>query len=282
MRKILIPTDFSKPAFNAIKYALELFKYDKSEVYFLNAFEDDIYKDQELLKSDSLSNVIEIMRQQSGEKLNALIEEVKAIWPNPRHTYHQVASQHGIVDGIDVLVDTVNIDIIVMGTKGVTDKKSKLFGSNTIQVLRYVASPVLAIPANYDYTQPKKIVFATNYLIPYKRRELKLLCEMAVPYRAEIDMIYVSKSKQLSIRQEVNRQFIEDTLCKNETQFVHVHNKSVVEGINSYCTQHNADMLVMVNSRHSFLEDILYASTIDAVALDMKIPFLAMQNMRRD
>lgn len=282
MRKILIPTDFSKPAFNATKYALELFKYDTCEVYFLNSFEDDIYRDNELLQNDNLSNIIEMVRKQSSEKLSTLIDEVKAIWPNPRHNYHQVASQHGLIDGIDILVDTINIDIIVMGTKGVTDKKSKLFGSNTLQVLRYVASPVLAIPAGFDYLQPKKIVFATNYLIPYKRRELKLLCEMAAPYRAEIDMIYVSKSKQLAVRQEVNRQFIEDALSKNETKFVHVNNKNVVDGINNYCTQNNADMLVLVNSRHSFLEDILYASTIDAVALDMKIPFLAMQNMRRD
>lgn len=282
MRKILIPTDFSKPAFNAIKYALELFKYDKSEVYFLHAFDDEIYQNEDLLKTESLSTVIELVRQKSSERLSQLIEEVNSIWPNPRHTYHQVASQHGIIDGIDILVDTVNIDIIVMGTKGITDKKSKLFGSNTLQVLRYVACPVLAIPANFEYNQPKNIVFATNYLIPYKRRELKLLCEMAVPYRATIDVIYVSKLMSLSVRQEVNRQFIEDTLCKNETHFVHVPEKNIVAGINSYCDKHHADMLVMVNSRHSSLEDILYNSTVDAVALNMEIPFLAMQNMRRD
>lgn len=282
MRKILIPTDFSNPAFNAIKYALELFKYDKSEVYFLHAFEDEIYQDDDLLKTESLANVVELVRQKSSNRLNDLIERVTSIWPNPRHTYHQVASQYGLVDGIDILVDAVNIDIIVMGTKGLSDKRSKLFGSNTLQVLRYVACPVLAIPAEFEYNQPNKIVFATNYLIPYKRRELKLLCEIAVPYRATIDMIYVSKSNKLSIRQEVNRQFIEDTLCKNETHFIHVTNKNVLDGINSYCDKAEADLLVMVNSRHTFLEDILYCSTVDTVALDMKIPFLAMQNMRRD
>ena len=41
------------------------------------------------------------------------------------------------------------------------------------------------------------------------------------------------------------------------------------------------DMLVMVNTRHSFLENILFQTTIDNITLNTEIPFLALQNMRR-
>ena len=43
MRKILIPTDFSENALNAIKYALELFKYERSEFIIMHAFADEVY-----------------------------------------------------------------------------------------------------------------------------------------------------------------------------------------------------------------------------------------------
>ena len=282
MRKIIIPTDFSENARNAIKYGLELFKYDKSEVYFLHAFEDEIYQEAEDQRSDNLADISENIRKRTTQSLEELISEVYDIWPNPRHSYHPVASQHSIVDAIDILTDTINADIIVMGTKGKTDSKSAVLGSNTLKVMRYVAAPVLSIPEGFEYLQPKQIVFATNYLIPYKRRELKLLCDLAAPYRANIDMVYVAKTPALSLKQEVNRQFMEDTLCKNSIHFKHVASSKVYDSINDYCDKCNADMLVMVNSRDTYLEEILFSSTVDAVALESKIPLLTLQNIRRD
>lgn len=196
MRKIIIPTDFSDNAWNAIKYALELFKYEKGEVYFLHAFEDEIYKEADDQPTDDFSEISENIRKRTTHTLEKLLKQVYEVWPNPRHTYHPVASQHNIVDAIDILTDTINADIIIMGTKGTTDSKSAILGSNALKVMRYVAAPVLAIPDGFEYIQPKQIVFATNYLIPYKRRELKLLCDLAVPYRANIDMIYVAKDRK--------------------------------------------------------------------------------------
>jgi len=40
--------------------------------------------------------------------------------------------------------------------------------------------------------------------------------------------------------------------------------------------------LVMVNTRHSFLENIIFQSTIDELSLNLNIPLLALQNMKRD
>jgi hypothetical protein len=37
----------------------------------------------------------------------------------------------------------------------------------------------------------------------------------------------------------------------------------------------------MVNSRHSFFEDMLYRSTVDLLGLKVGIPFLVMQNLNR-
>ena len=40
-------------------------------------------------------------------------------------------------------------------------------------------------------------------------------------------------------------------------------------------------MLVMVNTRHSYLENILYTSTIQKIGLHIKIPFMVFQNLPR-
>lgn len=282
MRKILIPTDFSENAMNAIKYALELFKYEISEFYFMHAYEDEVYNNDALLTRETFDNVLSIVSKNSQNNLEDTLKQVKEISPNPRHSYNIISSNSSLIDEADIIVDEKNIDIIIMGTKGETDDRKLTFGSHTLQVLKYVQCPVLSIPVNYKYTQPKHILFPTNYLIPYKRRDLKLLCKMAASYRAIIDMLYISRSGKLSIRQEDNKQFIKDAFCENETNFNIVNNKNFIEAINTYIEENNIDMLVMVNTRHSFLENILFQSAVDKLSLNIQIPFLALQNMRRD
>lgn len=287
MRKILIPTDFSKNAMNALKYAVELFKYDRSEFYIMHAYQDDIYADESKLIQDNLKTVTTSVSKESQKELEKTVEVIKGISPNPRHTFNIISANNLLVDEADKIVDEQNIDVIVMGTKGETDDKKLTFGSHTLQVLRYVQCPVLAIPADYKYTQPKHILFPTNYLIPYKRRELKLLCEMSSPYRAVIDMFYISKSEKLSMRQKDNQNFIKEELSKNTINFKieksnQISNKQIINSIYKYVKENHVDMLVMVNTRHSFLENILFQSTIDELSLHLDIPFLALQNMKRN
>lgn len=282
MKKILIPTDFSDNALNAISYALEFFKYELCVFYIMHAYQDDIYINDALLTRETLDKVTEIVGNQSQKQLEAVIKKIKTKHPNPRFSYRIRSSNNVLIEEADKIVEEENIDLIIMGTRGKTNDRKLTFGSHTLQVLKYVECPVLSIPGHYKYTQPKHVLFPTDYLIPYKRRELKLLCDMLAPFRAKIDVLYVSKAKKLSMRQEDNKAFIEETLYKNDTNFYTVNSKNISQAINTYVTENNIDMLVMVNTRHSHLEHILFQSTIDKVSLNMNIPFLALQNMKRD
>ncbi|MCB0448191.1 MAG: universal stress protein [Gelidibacter sp.] len=282
MRKILIPTDFSDNAMNALQYACELFKYDISEFYIMHAYQDEIHSNEALLSRETLDEVTKIISDKSQVQLEAILKRIKKFSPNPRHKYSVISANNLLIDEADKIVDQENIDIIVMGTRGKTNDRKLTFGSHTLQVLKYVQCPVLAIPENYKYTPPKHILFPTNYMIPYKRRELKLLCEMAHPYRASIDMLYISTSKKLSLRQEDNQNFIKDELCKNSINFKTVIDKDITNTIYKYIKENHTDMLVMVNTRHSFLENFLLQSTIDKMSLYIDIPFLALQNIRRN
>jgi len=281
MRNILIPTDFSANAMNALKYASELFKYDKSRFFIMHAYQDEIFEDEELIKEETLVKVTKRIADKSQSNLEKVLNDIKKISPNPRHSYAIISANNMLVDEADKIVEEENIDIIVMGTRGNTNNKKLTFGSHTLQVLRYVQSPVLAIPEHYAGIQPRHILFPTNYLIPYKRRELKLLCELAAPYRATIDMLYVSDNDNLSMRQQNNQSFVRDELCKNEINFKTVKDSSITDAICNYIDKNNVDMLVMVNTRHSFFENIFFKSKLDEITLRIDIPFLALQNIRR-
>ncbi|TXD81248.1 universal stress protein [Subsaximicrobium wynnwilliamsii] len=281
MLSILMPTDFSENSMNAIKYALEFFKYQKTDFYFMHAYRNEFYDDEQLVSREVFDTVLESVKKQSKSNMDELLQKVEAIATNTRFNYHGISAFNTLVEEANQISDEHNIDLIVMGTKGKSDDRSIVFGSQTFQVLKYVQCPVLAIPTNYTNTQPKRILFPTNYLIPYKRRELKLLSVLAKSYRSTIDVLYVSKSKGLSMRQEDNQSFIKDTLEGNTLNFIQERNKSVSETIKAHLKDNSVDLLTMVNTQHSFLEDMLFPSTIDKVSLGLDIPLLAMQNTRR-
>lgn len=282
MIKILVPTDFSDNAMNAIAYALEFFKYQKTEFYFMHAYEAEVYNHKDLVNRTDFSAIVESVKQQSEENLANLLAKVKEISPNPRFTYFTISAYNSLLDQSDIIVDSKNIDLVVMGTKGKSNHSHLTFGSNTLQVLKYVQCPVLAIPQNYSYEKPKHALFPTNYLIPYKRRELKLLCDLLSPYRTKIDMLYVSKINKLSFRQEDNKAFIEETICENKISYHTIDSKKIETAINTYVTDNNIDFLILVNTQHSYLENILFQSTIDKISLKISIPLLVLQNLRRE
>lgn len=281
MISILLPTDFSSNSMNAIKYALEFFKHQKAKFYFMHAYQNAVYDQDNLVSRNVFDEILENVSSESRRNLKALLAEVKMIAPNPEFEFHIISSYSTLLEEVNIIADAKNIDLIVMGTKGKSNQRNLIYGSNTFKVLKYVKCPVLAIPAHYSNTRPKNILFPTNYMIPYKSRELKLLKDLATSFKSVIDVLHVSKSDTLSIRQKDNKALIKETIDKTEVLFSTVNSKRIPETIKRYIKHNATDLLVMINTQHSFLEDMLFQSKIDKVGIDLKIPLLAMQNAIR-
>jgi len=281
MRKILIPTDFSENALNAIRYATELFKYERSEFLIFHAYADEVYDKNAHMARALFEDVKTQVHKSSDKKLEEILEKLTEFSPNPKHSYDTKSIFGTLIDEANKLVEKENIDILVMGTKGETNS-TMTFGSNTLQVLKYVSCPVLAIPIQCFFKKPKNILFPTDYMVPYKRRELKLLSTLAKSFRSILNFLYLSNFEKLSIRQEDYKIFLEDCLTDISLIYNRVKGESIVDAINQFVTTNKMDMLVMINSRHSYLENMLYQSSIDTIGLHIGIPFLVLQNLQRN
>ena len=281
MKNILIPTDFSANAENAIAFALNLFKCDRTNFYLMHAYADELYAKSHNTEDIEFKKEEKKLHEASEKKLAELISGIIGEKHNPRHRFEPISVFESLVDGVNDFVDEKNIDLVLMGTKGQTADKNITFGSHTVQVFKYVKCPVLAIPSDARFSQPKKILFPSDYMVPYKRRELKLLDTLAGRFKSEIHSLYMSDFEDLSHRQEDNRLFLKGSLPNANLSFTRTEVKNKGIAIMDYAHQHKMDMLVMVNSRHSFLGDMLYRSTVDQIALNPIIPFMVLQNLPR-
>lgn len=281
MQKILIPTDLSQNALRAIHYATELFKHGPTRIFLLHAYADEVYdlkNQRQDCEFDELKREVFI---RTDSALEMLKKEIFVLSPNPKHSVQCQPEFGMLVDAVNDWVEKENIDVVVMGTKGQTADKKMTFGSNTLQVIKYVKCPVLAVPEASKLENPKNIVFATDFLLPYKRRELKLLSNLAKRFAARIHFLHISNFSQLSLRQQDNKAFLEAMLSENHLAFHQTEEKDITKAVNKFIEEKEMDMLVMVNTRHSYLENILYQSTIEKIGLNIEIPFLVLQNLPR-
>ncbi|MEH6405804.1 MAG: universal stress protein [Leeuwenhoekiella sp.] len=281
MRKIAIPTDFSTHAMNALRYASELFKYEKCEFFILHAYAENVYHKSTFYATSFFEEIKSTVANETAEHLKYAEAAIKDFSPNPHHSYKTLAKFGLLIDEINDLVDSENIDVVVMATKGKNNDSRLTFGSNALQVLKYVKAPVITIPVGYKYTQPRDILFATDFMMPFQRREIKLLGMMCKSYRGIINMLYLSSTESLSMRQQTNKEFLEDCLAENKLNFHRKPSDDLFKSITEFIGKNEIDLLVMINSRNSYIESILYSSQIDKIELKVKIPFLVMQNLKR-
>ncbi len=281
MEKIIIPTDFSENALNAARYTLELFKYFKCEIIIVHAFADEVYAKKEIKLQSVFKDVKKEIQKNSNKALQKFKAEVTKSFQNPKHQIATISVFGSLVDVVNDLVEKENIDLVAMGTKGKTNDRKITFGSNTLQVIKYVKSPVLAVPESYHEILPKNILFPSDYMMPYKQRELKLVSLVAERITAGIQFLHISKIDSLSKRQLDNKELLELAFAKNKVSFLTGSGNEVTESINRFIEDYDIDLLVMVNSRHSYLENILYTSTLEKIGLHIKIPFIILQNLQR-
>lgn len=280
MKKVVVPSDFSENAFDALKFAAEILKYEKCQFFILHAYADEVY-DSEELKKETFAEVQETIRKKAENRLEKLLYNIQEIFANPKHQFKGIAAFGLLVDEVNDLVEKENADIVVSSTRGKTNDRKLTFGSNTLQMIKYVSCPVLSVPAQYKYRDLKKVLFPTNYMLPYKKRELKLLGDLVRGFCAEVHMLCVSRFSPDSLRQQENKEIIEEQLYNIDIEYHLEKDMEKTGAILKAIDELEADLLVLVNSRHSFLENLLYTPTIDKIGFHPKIPFLVLQNIYR-
>lgn len=281
MLVVMLPTDFSENARNAAYFASQLFKYRRVQFFLVHAAEGRLPVQPGSPEAGELP-----LREE--EFLSGLEDALKSEWIslkeklyNPRHTYEKKLLHASLQEGLNPLVRELEADIVVMGTQGQQARAERSFGSRTLQAFKSLDCPVLAIPDGYPYQAPRRMVFATDFRVPYKRRELKLLCEMAGSYRSHLQLLYVSDSDALDPGQEDNKRFLEQALHKAQIEFSAVPGTERAETILDFLDREAAQLLVMVNTGHGLVDRFLEQFTLDRLGMQVNIPFLVMQNCER-
>lgn len=272
MKKIILPTDFSKNAENAIVYALDLFKDEKCAFYLLNTFTPSAHYDQHSWHVDlEPSN-----HQKSMKLLTGLLSRLSKKSKNPDHLFIPHSAMNSVVGEIKKLVQEEQIDLIVMGKQGETGVKNIMFGSNTTEVIKKIERPVITVPSNFKYKDPKNILFATDYEISYSKEQLSELLHITQGHGSHIAVLHVSSTFGLTEDQQSNKAILAKLFAEVDHQSHLVTHQDVRSAINDFQVDQNIDFLVMIQNKHSFMERLFLKSNIKQIGLEIKVPFMVI------
>jgi len=148
IKKILVAVDGSKPSLNAGNEAIDVAKKHQAELTALYVIPSDIRYDQiDDVEIPGISRPVKgivMTAMQGGQKY---VDEVKlkATESNVSVGTDVVISTDSVVKTIVEYAEEKNIDLIVIGSKGMSGLKRMLLGSIASGVVTYAECPVLVI-----------------------------------------------------------------------------------------------------------------------------------------
>ncbi|KXK55503.1 MAG: Stress protein UspA-like protein, partial [Chlorobi bacterium OLB5] len=247
MKNLLVPFDFSKTSNHALNLALSIAEKQNTTINLLYVVQDPFS-----VKSSGLgeqeyrnSNIRKFLEAIKKETYANLKHVIKKFNNNKIKITPYVTVNASVYKGILKFIDTKKTGLVVMGTHGISNLKTKYLGTNTERVFRMTKKPVIIVRDAVKQPEFRKIVFATD-LEHKARKVINQAWAFLKMYNAKIDILRINTLKD-SIRSTYAIGQMRNISKKYnaEFDFVLAEAKTPEEGINEYCVKTKADLLVI-------------------------------------
>lgn len=277
MKKILVPTDFSKPAEWALETAINIAQKANGQIILLHVVEqsgnDSFNVEGQVSYNGNWEDKLFTMKliekgklqlAEAGKKVNAaaIPVDLKLRFGNPFH-------------GIKDTITANEVDLIVMGTSGHSAIEEMILGSNTEKVVRYAKSPVLTVhkrPSSYDF---KNIVYASS-LDDKEESFADVVRNAQEMYQATVHLVRINTPANFQpdhIVKKVMEDFARKIKLANYT--INIFNDvTEEEGIIHFASSINADLIAMATHGRTGFAHVLAGSIAEDVANHAAQPVL--------
>ncbi|MCW9037310.1 universal stress protein [Altibacter sp.] len=272
MKYILLPTDFSVNAMNAITYAMHFFKGQAIHFYVLNVQKTSDYTLSELMTNSPSGSIYEGVLEDNEAKLQELTESLREEYSEETYTFEPLLDYDVFTDAVNQAVVTHNIDLIIMGTNGATNAREVVFGSNTLQVIRKVDCTVLTVPEDYRFVPISSVLLSLNYqTFPISQ----------VPLLKEVLSLHKANLKVLDIKETGNAATTKDNTANLDRlqkmlnyQLFRVKDIPEAMAIKAFEQLMPVELHTVIVEEQHFLDRLLFGSATSKISYESPIPLL--------
>jgi len=265
--KIVVATDFSDNAANALDFAVSLAGEKDGEIILVHAIEavydfasqaaialDSMHRDAEALMAASIAKY-----QDAGVEFTSIIKEGTA----------------SII--VSKIAHELEVRFIVTGTQGSSGILKTLLGSTTINLIKESPVPVLVVPRESSASQVDRIVLALEFA---NREEqfIDWVVEMSKRWGRRLEFLHVQTHRDFEEEPGIKKleklllQNYADTPMKIHTFYA----PSAVEGLDQFLEENEKVILVMCHEHKNLWKQILSSSQTIEMLFHSKVPILVM------
>lgn len=284
MKRILVPTDFSKPAQIAIDVASDIARKANAQVILLHVVEEasgtSFNITGEVNVSAGWEDKLFTMKliERSKKQLEKVYEDVKAGGVRVKRELRVGTAFHGMRD----IITEQKVDLVVMGTAGRTKLEEMIIGTNTEKVVRHAKCPVLTVykkPATTDF---RNIVYATSMS---KDEEMfsRIVRTTQQMYNSTVHLVRINTPGNFQ-RDAVVRKYMNDFAKKLQLKdyTINIFNDlTEEEGIVYFADSIDADLIAMATHGRTGFAHVLAGSIAEEVVSHSKRPVLTFVTKSR-
>jgi len=278
MNRILIPIDFSENADRALSAAKLMAEKNSTHLFILHAYQPYIADVNVMPGStlpgigspDFLSMTTEL-EDEFKKRLDSYAESLTAEGYNTESIW----AIGGVQSAVEDAIKEYNPDLIVLGRTGTGGFLDKLIGSSATHIALHSPCPVMVIPPQSKPEKFKQVVYATQF--EYDEGDiLKEVYVMMNFLGSRLTLLKINTDSQPDIQPD--NQYIDEIKAEFDVTDSEIAFRSadhVLNGIEDYCDEVNADLLIMSSRERSFLEEYLINPGVTKkLVVDTHIPLL--------
>lgn len=279
MKKILVPTDFSKSAQIAVDVASAIALKDNAQLILLHVVEEASQTSfnitGEVKVSGGWENKLFTMKliDRSKKQMAKLFEEVKMSGVKVKKELRLGTAFYGMRD----IIAEQKVDLVVMGTAGRARLHETVLGSNTEKVIRHAKCPVLTVWKKPVTTDFKNIVYATS-LGEDEEVFSRIVRNTQEIYRSTIHLVRINTPGNFQ-RDVVVRKQMQDFAKKLQLKrfTINIFNDlTEEEGIVYFADSIHADLIAMATHGRTGFARVLAGSIAEGVASHSRRPVLTL------
>jgi nucleotide-binding universal stress UspA family protein len=268
MKSILVPTDFSEQAENALDFAAQIAANSGAKVQLLHVLEhpsESAFNSMGIatIDNDPMDNIYLIKMMEAAK---AKMEEIVA-----NDAYEKITLEYNIIVGrpFEQITKTLgdnDCDLVVMGTTGSSGLEEMLVGSNTERVVRRAHCPVISIKDKANFGAIKNIAFASDFADKYDEL-IERLKELQKLFDARLSLVRINTPNSFTTTRHdlsLMKKFAEAHQLENYT--MDIYNDTLEDvGIIYYAEDAGAALIALGTHKRKGIVNLLSGSIAEDV-----------------
>ncbi|WP_374463041.1 universal stress protein [Chryseobacterium sp.] len=280
MRTILVPVDFTSTTENAVRVAADWAKtYDYQNIILLKTAGESefdylhIAEGHSFVNEESVNNLL--------QKTETLLDQLSSIVTekSPEIKVSRILSDWALTRSInELLKDEPSVELIILGSDDQTSATESFVSDNIISIARTSPVKTLIVPNSYHYT-PAKNIFIPCDINGIKRLE-RLFHHKSLIHKQDMHLSFLNintREKEDENKKKELEDYIREHLTEIPSSIYYSHDENVINGILTFAATHEADLIIALPGKHSFLYYLASRSISEGIYQNTHQPVLILK-----